>query len=63
VLEFVLIVMLLAMDFYTVKNISGRFLVGLRWWNKVNDAGESRWRFESKPRFTSVFDALLQRFL
>lgn len=31
VLAFVLCVILLAIDFYVVKNISGRLLVGLRW--------------------------------
>jgi hypothetical protein len=29
-----------------VKNVSGRLLVGLRWWNEVTDEG-SNWRFES----------------
>ena len=28
VLNFVLIIMLLALDFWTVKNVTGRFLVG-----------------------------------
>ena len=28
------------------KNISGRLLVGLRWWNETTDEG-SNWRFES----------------
>ena len=28
------------------KNVSGRLLVGLRWWNEVTDTG-SNWRFES----------------
>ncbi len=28
-------VLLLAFDFWTVKNVSGRLLVGLRWWNEV----------------------------
>ena len=23
-------------------------MVGLRWWNYINDAGESEWIFESK---------------
>ncbi|KAG5439858.1 hypothetical protein PCANB_000140 [Pneumocystis canis] len=34
-------------DFWTVKNVSGRFLVKLRWWNEVNHNGENRWAFES----------------
>ena len=29
------------------KNVAGRLLVGLRWWNEVTDAGGSNWRFES----------------
>jgi Eukaryotic protein of unknown function (DUF846) len=28
------------------KNVSGRLLVGLRWWNEVTDEGDN-WRFES----------------
>ena len=42
------VVLLLAADFWTVKNITGRLLVGLRWWNKVNDDGSSEWVFESR---------------
>jgi hypothetical protein len=39
---------LLAIDFYYLKNIAGRRLVGLRWWNEVNShTGESHWVFES----------------
>ena len=34
-------VLLSALDFWVVKNISGRILVGLRWWNEINDLGES----------------------
>ena len=30
-----------------VKNVSGRFLVGLRWWHEVNEDGSSQWKFES----------------
>eukprot|EP01137_Pigoraptor_chileana_P019735 Opistho-2@81176 len=48
VLNFILIVLLLSFDFWTVKNVSGRLLVGLRWWNKVKDDGTSEWVFESK---------------
>uniref|UniRef100_A0A2C9VC16 Golgi apparatus membrane protein TVP23 n=1 Tax=Manihot esculenta TaxID=3983 RepID=A0A2C9VC16_MANES len=29
------------------KNVSGRILVGLRWWNEIDDMGESVWKFES----------------
>ena len=34
---FVLCVLLLAFDFWTVKNVSGRLMVGLRWWSEVLD--------------------------
>jgi len=44
---FVIIVLLLAFDFWTVKNVSGRLLVGLRWWNETGPDGESVWVFES----------------
>ena len=46
-LTFVVVTILSAMDFWTVKNVSGRLLVGLRWWNDVDQAGENNWRFES----------------
>ncbi|KAK9813325.1 hypothetical protein WJX73_000033 [Symbiochloris irregularis] len=46
VANFVAVVVLLMFDFWITKNISGRLLVGLRWWNEVTDEG-SNWRFES----------------
>ncbi|KAJ1941955.1 Golgi apparatus membrane protein tvp23 [Linderina macrospora] len=49
---FVLCVLTLAVDFWTVKNISGRLLVGLRWWNEVREDGTNEWIFESRdPSF------------
>lgn len=49
VIQFVTTVTLLAFDFWTVKNVSGRLLVGLRWWHDVADDGSDGWRFESIP--------------
>lgn len=46
--SFVFVVLFLSADFWTVKNITGRLLVGLRWWNYVDDDGKSHWVFESK---------------
>uniref|UniRef100_A0A1L8DUS4 Golgi apparatus membrane protein TVP23 homolog n=3 Tax=Nyssomyia neivai TaxID=330878 RepID=A0A1L8DUS4_9DIPT len=46
--SFVCVVLLLSADFWTVKNLSGRFLVGMRWWNFVDDDGVSHWVFESR---------------
>ncbi|ESK98385.1 cytoplasm protein [Moniliophthora roreri MCA 2997] len=48
VLSTVLVVVLLAMDFWNCRNVAGRTLVGLRFWNQVDDDGESYWVFESR---------------
>ncbi|XP_045894022.1 Golgi apparatus membrane protein TVP23 homolog A-like isoform X2 [Micropterus dolomieu] len=45
---FVLIITLLSFDFWSVKNVTGRLLVGLRWWNQVDEDGKSLWVFEAK---------------
>ena len=47
ILSFILVVLFLVFDFWTVKNITGRLMVGLRWWNKINDDGTSEWVYES----------------
>ena len=59
--SFVAIILLLSLDFWTVKNITGRIMAGLRWdsaildkylnlylrwWNYVNEEGSSVWVFE-----------------
>lgn len=45
----ILIVIILgSIDFWVTKNISGRKLVGLRWWNQIKPNGQEVWRFESK---------------
>ncbi|CAN8068033.1 unnamed protein product [Agarophyton chilense] len=50
VIQFVTTVTLLAFDFWTVKNVTGRLLVGLRWWHEVGEDGISqKWRFETIP--------------
>ncbi|XP_034443530.1 Golgi apparatus membrane protein TVP23 homolog A-like isoform X1 [Hippoglossus hippoglossus] len=45
---FVLIITLLSFDFWSVKNVTGRLLVGLRWWNQIDEDGRSLWVFEAK---------------
>ncbi|KAK9380503.1 uncharacterized protein V2V93DRAFT_380726 [Kockiozyma suomiensis] len=47
VLIFIIVMLLLAADFWNVKNVSGRLLVGLRWWNEASANGDSVWVFES----------------
>ncbi|KAJ7257882.1 Golgi apparatus membrane protein TVP23 [Mycena haematopus] len=48
VLSTVAVVVLLAMDFWNCRNVAGRTLVGLRFWNQVDEDGESFWVFESR---------------
>jgi len=48
IVSFVAIIILLSLDFWTVKNVTGRLLVGLRWWNYVDEDGASHWVFESR---------------
>lgn len=45
---FVTLILLISCDFWAVKNVTGRLLVGLRWWNFVDDEGNSHWVFENK---------------
>lgn len=61
VLIFVIVILLLAADFWTTKNVSGRLLVGLRWWNETNSNGESIWVFESADP-TRLINATDSRF-
>ncbi|TPX39289.1 hypothetical protein SeLEV6574_g07327 [Synchytrium endobioticum] len=49
ILSFVVLLLLLACDFWTVKNVTGRLLVGLRWWNEIREDGSNVWIFESRP--------------
>ncbi|KAI0304845.1 Golgi apparatus membrane protein TVP23 [Russula brevipes] len=48
VVSTVIVVVLLAMDFWNCRNVAGRTLVGLRFWNQVDENGESYWIFESR---------------
>lgn len=50
-----LVVVLLALDFWTVRNVSGRTLVGLRFWNQVDEDGSSYWVFEHRDVCTAFF--------
>jgi len=47
VVPFIVTVVLIALDFWLTKNVSGRLLVGLRWWNEVKADGSNEWIFES----------------
>lgn len=63
IMIFIITILLLAGDFYYLKNIAGRRLVGLRWWNEVDvQTGESKWVFESSDPGTKVVNATDSRF-
>lgn len=49
VIVFIITILLLAFDFWTTKNITGRLLVSLRWWSEVSEDGTSHWVFEASP--------------
>ena len=42
-----LVILMIAADFWFTKNVSGRFFVGLRWWNQIREDGSEKWIFES----------------
>lgn len=44
---FIFIVLFSAFDFWTVKNITGRLLVGLKWYSQAQEDGSEVWTFES----------------
>lgn len=47
ILHFISLILLVAADFWNLKNISGRLLVGLRWWNEINQVQSSTGDFEN----------------
>ncbi|OJJ82033.1 DUF846 domain-containing protein [Aspergillus glaucus CBS 516.65] len=63
ILVFIFTLLLLSADFYYLKNIAGRRLVGLRWWNEVNvTSGDSHMVFESSDPNTRTIAATDKRF-
>merc|ERR1712146_764934 len=50
----VLCILFLAFDFWTVKNVTGRLLEGLRWWNDVKEDGSNKWEFESIDNLNEI---------
>ncbi|GET89842.1 hypothetical protein, conserved [Leishmania tarentolae] len=49
VLILVITILFLTADFWTTKNVTGRILVSMRWWNEVREDGSTQWMFESSP--------------
>ena len=55
---FIIVIILSSLDFWVVKNITGRLLVGLRWWSEIDRNGKEQWRFEnpSEGRVVNAVD-------
>ena len=47
ILTFIVIMMFTGIDFWMVKNVSGRILVGLRYWSEIDEDGNEIWKYES----------------
>lgn len=47
IVTFLVVVICAAFDFWTVKNVTGRLLVNLRWWSEIDEMGEENWIYES----------------
>lgn len=47
IITFIIVVLFAAFDFWTVKNITGRLLVNLRWQTMIDDFGNEKWVYES----------------
>jgi Eukaryotic protein of unknown function (DUF846) len=48
VLVYIVVLILVIVDFWVVKNITGRKLVGLRWWSMIHEDGREEWIYESQ---------------
>jgi hypothetical protein len=58
-MAYLVVILLGSVDFWITKNISGRMLVGLRWWNEVKEDGKEVWIFESKHESKNKYLILL----
>ena len=38
----------MSFDFWVTKNLTGKKLVGLRWFSQISETGEEEWIFESR---------------
>jgi hypothetical protein len=70
VLQYIIIILCDSFDFWTVKNVTGRFkllldsilkrlLVGLRWWSTFTPSGREVYRFESVSQPNSRVDSTI----
>jgi len=53
-MTFIFVILAASCDFWTVKNITGRLLVGLRWWSEIQEDGTEKWHFESHDQKSQI---------
>ncbi|KAI3413991.1 hypothetical protein GPALN_011460 [Globodera pallida] len=46
IIQFLILLSLHSADLWAVKNVTGRLMVGLRWWSLVDADGKNHWKFE-----------------
>ena len=51
---FIIVTALSGIDFWVVKNITGRLLVGLRWWSDFTQEGKQVWVYESHDKQVKI---------
>ncbi|CDW83157.1 protein fam18b1-like [Stylonychia lemnae] len=54
ILAFIFIIIFAAIDFWVVKNVSGRLMVNLRWWSEIDEDGNENWVYESNTEDKEV---------
>uniref|UniRef100_A0A0N5B4P1 Golgi apparatus membrane protein TVP23 homolog n=1 Tax=Strongyloides papillosus TaxID=174720 RepID=A0A0N5B4P1_STREA len=57
IIQMVTFLILITIDFWVVKNISGRLLVGLRWWAQTDDEGKTKWVYEQAENM-AIYDPI-----
>ena len=51
IIDFTLVLIGASVDFWTVKNITGRKLVGMVWWLHITEEGDEEWVFHSNAGY------------
>ena len=57
---FLMVSVLIVIDFWSVKNVTGRLMVGLRWWTVTDETGKEIYYFENYD-YKAVEDAKFSR--
>ena len=47
IMAFIFIIIFAVIDFWVVKNVTGRLLVNLRWWSEIDEDGNENWVYEN----------------